>query len=188
MADSRWQKPIPDCQIVDMIDLLAQDIPVTGCSYFGQLDPTGLLQEPPVNSKTLAQTLNLKPIFDMNAFLITATLIITAAASQAQQKSECKVYDAKYGTKTGSPTQIIETDKNGVSKVYDAKYGVKTDSPTQIIEKDKNGVSQVYDAKYGVKTGSPTKIIETDKNGVSKVYDAKYGVKTGPPKAITETK
>ena len=75
-----------------------------------------------------------------------AFLIGILPVANAQQKSESKAYEARYGVKTGSTVKIVETDK-GTSKVYDAKYGAKSGSATQIIETEKNGVSKVYDAK-----------------------------------------
>ena len=67
----------------------------------------------------------------------TALLTLGLMTAQAQTSSTTKVYDAKYGVRSGSPTRIVETDKNGVSKVYDAKYGVRSGSPTGVTETKK---------------------------------------------------
>ena len=45
------EKPIPGCPFIDKIGLLAQIALVTGYSFFGQLEPSGLFQEPPDKSK-----------------------------------------------------------------------------------------------------------------------------------------
>lgn len=77
--------------------------------------------------------------------------------------SEGKVYSTgSLGVKTGKPTQIIETGKNGLLKVYDTgALGVKTGKPTQIIETGKDGVSKVYETgALGVKTGKPVQVID----------------------------
>ena len=70
----------------------------------------------------------------MKRFLAAALMTLGLTTVHAQTQSTTKVYDAKYGVRSGSPTRIVETDKNGASKVYDAKYGVRSGSPSVITE------------------------------------------------------
>ena len=57
-------------------------------------------------------------------------------AKPLPSSSEGKAYNTgSLGVKTGNPTQVIETGKDGVSRVYNTgSLGVKTGNPVQVID------------------------------------------------------